>query len=280
METIALEPAGLLTLLGVQDADRDAVLALLDGPPSEGAQTALGVLRARLGTFPGGYAPKSDVDEFGWLEAYARFTPELLAYWEGLGIPQDIVAATLADLGRHVDINRRVFGTFGFETFGWLSLHFAGSLFQLGRLQFHLLQHHEDADWAEPGEWILSVHIPEGGGLSPAAVDTSFTQAVEFFTRHFPDRPVRSAECISWLLDPELARRVPGSNMAAFAGRFTLDRTSASPTDAVYFTFRQRGLDGLDRLPRDSSLQRAVLEHIDDGGEWGLGHGHLTLPRG
>lgn len=275
-----MDSAELLTLLGIQEADRAAVLALLDREPSEGAQTALAILRERLGRFPGGYAPKSDVDEFGWLEAYARFTPELLAYWDGLGIPHDVVTATLADLGRHVDINRRVFGTFGFETFGWLSLHFAGNLFQLGRLQFHLLPHHEDEDWAEPGEWILSVHIPEGGGLSPAVVDASFQQAVAFFAQYFPDQPVRSAECISWLLDPELARRVPGSNMAAFAERFTLDRTSDSPTDAVYFTFRKRGLDGLDQLPRDSSLQRAVLEHIDDGGAWGLGHGHLTLPRG
>ncbi|MDP5225627.1 MULTISPECIES: acyltransferase domain-containing protein [Arthrobacter] len=273
-----MDSSEILRLTDIRDTDRDETLALLDRDAGEQVLDAMAVLRGRLGAFPGGYAPSGSLDEFVWLEAYLRFTPELLAYWDGLGIPAEISAATLADLGRNVDITRRVLGRFGLETFGWLSLHYAGNLFQLGRLQFHLLPHHEDEGWAAPDEWILSVHIPEGGGLSPAAVDASFEEAVAFFGRHFPGKPVRSAECISWLLDPELSRRLPESNMARFARRFTLERTSSSPTDAVYFTFRKRGLDGLELLPRDSSLQRAVLEHLDDGGEWGLGHGHLTLP--
>ncbi|MFJ3956832.1 acyltransferase domain-containing protein [Arthrobacter sp. NPDC090010] len=275
-----MEKSELLDLTGIEAGDRDDVLRLLSGVPGPEVLAAMEILRERLGSFPGGYASNSGFGEFVWLEAYLRFTPELLEYWNGLNIPAEVAEATLADLGRHVDISRRVFGHFSLETFGWLSLHYAGSLFQLGRLQFHLLQHHEDAEWARPGEWLLSVHIPEGGGLSPAAVDDSMSRAVTFFAEFFPDKPVQQAECISWLLDPELTRRLPASNMARFAQRFALDRTSASPGDAVYFTFRKRGLDGLDQLPRESSLQRAVLEHLDDGGEWGLGHGHLELPQG
>jgi hypothetical protein len=37
-------------------------------------------------------------------------------------------------------------------------------------------------------------------------------------------------------------------------------------------------MDGLKALPRKTSLQRTVLERIDDGGTWQLGHGYLPLP--
>ncbi|BAS17699.1 conserved hypothetical protein [Arthrobacter sp. Hiyo8] len=80
-------------------------------------------------------------------------------------------------------------------------------------------------------------------------MDTSFSQAREFFDRYFPDKAVSVASCDSWMLDPYLARKLPHSNIAAFARRFTLDRCSDAPGDAVYFTFRQRGMENLDRLP-------------------------------
>jgi hypothetical protein len=131
---------------------------------------------------------------------------------------------------------------------------------------------------APEGEWIVGVHIPEDGGLSPVAVDESLVLARGFLDRHFPDKPVRLATCDSWMLDPYLAERLPDSNIAAFARRFTVSRCSPAASDAVYFTFRTRDMADLAQLPRDTSLQRVVLERIDDGGTWQLGHGHLKLP--
>lgn len=275
------ELAGLFELLDIHPEDAPGCADLLAGEPGPGVVDALEALQARLGTFPTGNIADRGHGEFEWIEALLRFAPAVHAYHLGLGINAGVSKATLADMGLQLRINRRVHGRFGLDTWGWMTLHMAGNLFRLGRLQFHLVQERQlPGQGAEDGRlpsWQLGVHIPEDGSLSPASVDASFDEARQFFAAHFPDKPVTRATCDSWMLDPYLAERLPESNIAAFARRFTVERCTDAPTDAVYFTFRHRGLEDLAALPRDTSLQRVVLQRIDDGGTWQLGHGHLSL---
>ncbi|WP_420178269.1 acyltransferase domain-containing protein [Paenarthrobacter sp. TA1.8] len=264
--------AELFELLDITGEDATGCAHLLGTPPDEPVLTAMKTMQERLGTFPVDSIRADGAVETVWIEALLRFAPSVHAYHLELGISPAVSAASLADMGLQLRINRRVHGRFGLDTWSWLTLHMAGNLFRLGRLQFHLVP----ADGRGSG-WVLGVHIPEDGGLSPALVDASFAEAGSFFPRYFPDKPARKATCDSWMLDPYLVERLPDSNIASFAGRFTLDRCTDAPTDAIYFTFRQRGLHDLDKLPRETSLQRVVLERIDDGGIWQLGHGHLAL---
>ncbi|BCW36625.1 hypothetical protein StoSoilA2_26810 [Arthrobacter sp. StoSoilA2] len=278
--------AALFELLDIAGEDAVECASLLDRAPSGHVLEALELLQERLGTFPADSIspdriwPGQPVESV-WIEALLRFAPRVHAYHLELGISTDVSAATLADVGLQLRINRRVHGHFGLDTWSWLTLHMAGNLFRLGRLQFHLIRSRRDdgpgGNVAYASDWILGVHIPEDGGLSPALVDASFNEARWFFPHYFPDKPATVATCESWMLDPYLVARLPDSNIASFARRFTLDRCTDAPTDAVYFTFRQRGLGNLDKLPRETSLQRIVLERIDDGGTWQLGHGHLAL---
>ncbi|MGJ3191317.1 acyltransferase domain-containing protein [Paenarthrobacter sp. FR1] len=269
----------LFELLDITDEDALECAALLDTPPSEPVLRAMTAMRERLGSCSSESLPADGASETEWIEALLRFAPSAHAYHVELGISPAVSAASLADVGLQLRINRRVHGRFGLDTWSWLTLHMAGNLFRLGRLQFHLVRAPQEAGQAThtAEEWVLGVHIPEDGGLSPALVDASFAEARTFFPRYFPDKPVAVATCDSWMLDPYLVSRLPDSNIASFAKRFTLDRCTDAPTDAVYFTFRQRGLQDLNKLPRDTSLQRVVLERIDDGGTWQLGHGHLAL---
>ncbi|UVJ37998.1 acyltransferase domain-containing protein [Arthrobacter sp. CJ23] len=269
----------LFALLDITGEDAAQCAALLDSPAGPGVVRAMAALRERLGTFPSGYAKAEDTTELDWIEALLRFAPELLEFHSTHGIAPELTAAILGDLGLQLRINRRVHGDFGLDTWGWLTLHMAGNMFRLGRLQYHLIREvgTEAGSLVPDGQWILGVHIPEDSGLSPALVDESLTMAKEFFARFFPERPVAEATCDSWMLDPYLAAKLPESNIASFARRFTVGRCTDEPTDAVYFTFRQRGLDRLDKLPRETSLQRVVLERIDDGGTWQIGHGRLSL---
>ncbi|MEW1821737.1 acyltransferase domain-containing protein [Arthrobacter sp. NPDC080031] len=268
----------LFELLDIHGEDALACASLLASPAGDGTRHALASLHARIGTFPSKSASADGCTETDWIEALLRVAPVVHRHHLSLGIPPESSAAILADVGLNLRINRRVHGRFGLDTWAWLTLHMAGNIFRIGRLQFHLVRGDAGGPAAVGDSWVLGVHIPEDGGLSPALVDTSFSQAREFFGRYFPDKAVTVASCDSWMLDPYLARKLPDSNIAAFARRFTLDRCSDAPADAVYFTFRQRGLANLDRLPRETSLQRVVLERIDDGGVWQLGHGHLVLP--
>lgn len=264
--------AELFELLDITGEDAAECEHLLDTPPDESVLAAMEAMQERLGTFPVDSVRADGAVETVWIEALLRFAPSVHAYHLDLGISPAVSAASLADLGLQLRINRRVHGHFGLDTWSWLTLHMAGNLFRLGRLQFHLIPAN-----GQSSDWVLGVHIPEDGGLSPSLVDASLAEAGSFFPRYFPDKPARQATCDSWMLDPYLVERLPDSNIASFARRFTLDRCTDAPTDAVYFTFRQRGLENLDRLPRETSLQRVVLERIDDGGTWQLGHGHLEL---
>ncbi|MEV7662140.1 acyltransferase domain-containing protein [Paenarthrobacter sp. NPDC089316] len=264
----------LFRLLDISSEDAHDCAELLATPPDSEVVQALDALKARLGSFPRDGITDGNASEASWIEALLRFAPSVHAYHLELGISPVVSAASLADVGLQLRINRRVHGRFGLDTWGWLTLHMAGNLFRLGRLQFHLVP--ADVSVSASG-WALGVHIPEDGGLSPALVDESFAEARSFFPRHFPDKPAAVATCDSWMLDPYLSERLPNSNIASFARRFTLDGCTDAQSDAVYFTFRQRGLQDLEKLPRDTSLQRVVLERIDDGGTWQLGHGHLEL---
>lgn len=270
--------AELFRLLDIHGEDAVECAALLASPQGDGTRRALAVLDARLGTFPAESASTDGCTETDWIEALLRFAPVVNSHHLSRGIPPESSAAILADVGLNLRINRRVHGRFGLDTWAWLTLHMAGNMFRIGRLQFHLVRSNT-ADHSEvDDQWMLGVHIPEDGGLSPALVDASFNHAREFFDRYFPDTTVAVASCDSWMLDPYLARKLPDSNIAAFARRFTLDHCSDAPSDAVYFTFRQRDMKNLAGLPRETSLQRVVLERIDDGGVWQLGHGRLALP--
>ncbi|SEJ70757.1 hypothetical protein SAMN04487917_11095 [Arthrobacter sp. yr096] len=276
--------AELFKLLGITGPDAAECANLLATPPGRAALAAMSAMQERLGTFPLVSIKDDDAREADWIEALLRFAPTVHEYHVELGISPAVSAASLADVGLQLRINRRVHGDFGLDTWSWLTLHMAGNLFRLGRLQFHLVQSPNEIPASDvsgiiehSSSWVLGVHIPEDGGLSPALVDDSFSEARVFFSTHFADKPAPVATCDSWMLDPYLAERLPASNIASFSRRFTLDRCTDAPTDAVYFTFRQRGLDDLDKLPRDTSLQRVVLERIDDGGTWQLGHGHLAL---
>lgn len=293
--TVAAGGTGdVLDLLGIEPADRDECLALLARPPAAGAALVLDFLARNLGgsgeDIPGPLRPDSSrarkygrISECDWIEAYLRFAPTVRRWHARRGIPEPVSTATLNDLGRNLAINRRVHGRFGLDTYGWLAHAFAGRLFQLGRLQYLLHRPAAAIPAVGPGEEVLGIHIPEGGSLAPRIVAESLARAAPFFARHFPGRPVRTANCESWLLDPYLAAHLdPGSNVARFAALFTPYGTPRdTPTDAVYFTFRTRSMAGLasgtSGLPRTTALQRLVLDRIAAGGTWQLGYGYLVL---
>jgi hypothetical protein len=208
---------------------------------------------------------------------------EVVAYQVGRGVAEDTAWRNLSDLGQQVRVHRLTYGRFGLHTHGWLRIAWAGGFAWLGRLQFNL-QHLPDT-----GEWVLSTHIPRrssdddgprSGALTPASVDASFGRAVDYFAGHFRDVPTGDFWCHSWLLAPELAEALPGSNIAAFQQRWTLDdRVDDGDEDALFFTFARRPDPGyrldLAALPRTTSLERAVLDRLDAGEHWTLRRGRI-----
>jgi hypothetical protein len=69
---------------------------------------------------------------------------------------------------------------------------------------------------------------------------------------------------------------LPGSNIAAFQQRWALDeRVAEGDADALFFTFARRSPVDTATLPRDTSLQRAVLDRLAAGEHWPLRRGRI-----
>ncbi|MFB8179749.1 acyltransferase domain-containing protein [Streptomyces sp. NPDC055966] len=215
--------------------------------------------------------------------------PRTLARHRDRGIPPEISRRTLADLGRHMAAHRRRHGTTGVQARCWLVRHFRGELFQLGRLQFERARLGQRSApviaaagaAAVPGTPCLNLHIPDfHGPLTPAACDRSLAWAREFFARHFPEERPVAALCHSWLLDRELRRYLPAdSNIIRFQDRFRTAREDSVPADTepVQFVFGDPGLP-VAELPRRTSVERAVGDHLRAGGHWYIGHGWFPFP--
>lgn len=204
---------------------------------------------------------------------------DVVAYQIGRGVLEADAWRNLSDLGQQAWVHRLTYGRFGLHTYGWLRIAWAGGFAWLGRLQFNLQRLGAGA------EWVLSTHIPRrssddggprSGGLTAASVDASFARAVPYFAEHYPELPTTDFWCLSWLLDPELAFALPGTNIAAFQRRWALDdEVRPGDDDAIFFTFARRPPVDLDRLLRSTSLERAVIGRLRAGDHWAVRSGRI-----
>ena len=215
--------------------------------------------------------------------------PHTRAYHRARGVPADVSRRTLTDLGRNMAVHRRRYGTAGIQSPQWLVLHFRGEIYQLGRLHFQRARLWPRAARglaaagmrATSGTLCLALHIPDFlGPLTPAACDRAVALAGEFFAKHYPEEEYRAAMCHSWLLDPQLKRYLPAdSNIVRFQERFRIaprDAESAD-TEPVQFVFGDPELP-VAGLPRRTSVERAVGDHLRSGGHWYIGYGWFPLP--
>ena len=237
----------------------------------------------RFPTFPN---QSKAVRRYFYVFVFLAMLPHIRRLHRQRGIPEHVSWLTLTDLGRSVAVHRRLHGAGGLRDPNWLVRHFTGRLYQLGRLQFERATLNKRLGPSiaraglpdRPGDPCLSVHIPEYcGPLSPQACDDSFAAAREFFARHFPGERYRIAVCGSWLLDTQLAEYLPAdSNIVQFQRRFTIRTFPANDHSIVRFVFGTDESD-LDELPRRTTLERAIIDHLKAGRHWRAGSGWLEL---
>jgi len=137
-------------------------------------------------------------------------------------------------------------------------------------------------EWTEvlqAGDPALGTHIQAGAPMTFELCGQSYRRALEFFPRHFPERPFRVFTCSSWLLDPQYEEYLrPGSNIVRFLREMYL---LPLPGAADWGTFERvfgAPLKDLDSAPRDTALRRAIVAHCKAGKCW-RGMGSLLFPQ-
>jgi hypothetical protein len=195
-------------------------------------------------------------------QSFVARIPELRARHRALGLTDEESRATIQALPRHVALHRACGGEPGGWEVEWVEMIWEGKLSELGRLQFE-----------DHGDGVLDVHIPETGSpLDPVACDASFGRAREVYPNH------HTAQCTSWLLDPQLAETLPpASNIVRFQRRFEpRDEWREANADVLRFVFHTYDQD-LDRLTPRTTLERALVEHMRAGGTWRAPTGVTSL---
>ncbi|MZD06122.1 hypothetical protein GTW43_13620 [Streptomyces sp. SID5785] len=291
------ELADRAALSAIPEQDRAELLGTW--PAADPRSPLAAALRACLDALHDTGVPAADLDwpdapaslgahgRHFYLHVYLAALPRLLEHHCKLGVPEAVTRATVADVGAKAETYRKAHGRSGLDRQRWLVRHFRGTLFRVGRLQYDRTVLDTEACGGTPrhgpedGERVLELHIPGDGPLTPQLCDTSLREAAAFFRTCFPDETYTYALCRSWLLDPQLDGLLPGtSNILGFQRRFTLFGAADPCDDSVLeFVFHTPpGTADLARLPRSTSLQRAVVTHLGGGGHVRLHCGVLRLP--
>lgn len=128
-------------------------------------------------------------------------------------------------------------------------------------------------DWERAlrrGTPVIAVHIPDDGPLRVDECRESLFTARQFFRDHFPEHKAAAFICTSWLLDNQLTGLLSrDSNIVKFLTSWYL-----LPLDYCTDVSVRRRVFGvgpeaaLDTLPRDTSLQRGVINHFASGGHF------------
>lgn len=112
-------------------------------------------------------------------------------------------------------------------------------------------------------EWVPSLHIPGGGGMTPELAKESLRGAVEFFRRYF-HKELHAICCESWILNPDWMEELPGSNLARFMEEVYLTPMPEVDRAGLFFVYG-RSEGKLSEYPADNSLRRAFRRIIDAG---------------
>ncbi len=127
-----------------------------------------------------------------------------------------------------------------------------------------------------PNSPCLDIHIPAGAPMDFGECGESMRRALEFFPRHFPERPFVGFACHSWILDNLFPDLLPAtSNLVRFQREvylFPIPRGGGVIRRVFGYGFEETdgAVSGEDRarLPRDTGMQRAFAAHLDTGGRF------------
>lgn len=209
---------------------------------------------------------------------------ELCPYYEGKGIPYEVLCNTMGDISLRAALYKDANGVYGLTAADaiWLRHHLAGKLFRLGQLQFQLFEmfpyelleedgymtFSEEAKQRFPaGTPVLNVHIPARTVLTPEECERSFALAESFFPRFFPDHHAKAYLCFSWLLYPKMrALLTEDSNIVRFAERFSIIGESEDCGEALRCIYGKRYRRKAD-YPRDTALRKTACDHLSYLGE-------------
>lgn len=192
------------------------------------------------------------------------------------GIPEKYLLDTLSDIRIWTDIWSGIKGELYLGENVWLARHLDMKLIKIGRLQYCMAKSEYSAEkyCINKSNNVLEIHIPATGRLCEKECAELLKSSKEFFGRYFPEFEYKYLTCHSWLLDPTLAKILNNdSNILKFQQLFDIVETEESDDILKYvFTWDTKRYN-LNRYYAENTLQKAVKNHISEGGSFLCGFG-------
>lgn len=220
-----------------------------------------------------------------------EYTAELLIYmclskhlkelYEERGLPLEYYKKSMVDLRYKLEECQLVYGITGCFVAEWFHGFFNLTRFGMGRLQFEIVKlavdYQKNGIVLTPESNVINVHIPRSGEpLSEEACRESYLMAKEFFGDKVTD-PCPFV-CSSWLLYPEQENFLPKyTNTYKFFKSFDILTSSIDKARNNLWRLFDTQEKCLDKLPADSTLRRAYIDHLKKGGKMGSGRGILFV---
>lgn len=193
------------------------------------------------------------------------------------GIDLEIYRTTILDLRYKVDECKLVRSIVGSFVATWFIDFFKMRRFGLGRLQFEVIELGYNYDKGDihlpPTAKVINVHIPRSlTPLTKESCEAAYEMAKEFFKGDY-DEPCAFV-CHSWLLYPENKKIIPEkTNTYRFMSEFDVFTSGVYKDNSHLWRLFDTDERNFDRLPANSSIRRAYVDHLKAGGKtgWGMG---------
>lgn len=192
-------------------------------------------------------------------------------------IDSSIFHNSMLDLRYKLEECKVVKGVIGSFVGFWFPGFFNLTRFSLGRLQFEITKfghnYEKNGHVLSPESNVINVHIPRTlTPLDEKSCDESFAMAKVFFEALTGD--TCAFVCHSWLLYPENKKIISEkSNIYRFMMRFDIVSYSVDESRKDLWRFFDTEEKNPDRLPTNTTLRKAYVEHLKKGGKVGVGYG-------
>lgn len=211
------------------------------------------------------------------LLAFMCMTKHLKAVYLQRGLDLQIYKDSVLDLKWKLEECKLVKGVCGTFVAPWFCGFFNLTRFALGRLQFEIITTWQDYEKngvkleADKSK-VINVHIPRTGTpLDKESCDMAYAEAREFFKAQVGENC--PFVCFSWLLYPDNKDVVPpNTNTYRFMSEYDIIGWETNNGDDLWRLF-DTDEKNPERLPTDTSMRRAFVEHLKNGGKVGCGFG-------
>lgn len=203
-----------------------------------------------------------------------------------MGISDEIFYDTMGCLSRFVKEHKASYGVYGFDRQFWSYRQLCGVLYRIGTLEFEMVDYigetlYVDGEDVLPkGAPMISVHIPSDASIDREHNHASYTAAVDFLQRFYPEFRYHAFYCSSWLMAPNLQKVLPSeSKILQFQSDYKIADVKEDDQGYILWVYKKSGLT-VDEFCEDTSLQRNIKTHVKCGGKIGAATGVIQVCAG